>query len=314
MTETITWGLVSTIKAPAEAILNFAAYHLELGAHCLHIYLDEDCPKARRALRAHPNCRVTVTNEAYWAKRRQRPVKHQARQTANATRAYRRDPGVDWLGHIDVDEFLVPGDVPLAAQLATLAPDIRTARIRPIEALAQPGGGAPQWFKGCHPRQSPRNIETENIYPTYGALLNGGFLSHVAGKIFVRTGAEEVSLRIHNAFGAAGRLPNDVDLDGTRLCHLHAPSYDAWQRAYRYRLAAGSYRPDLQGPSSVPTTMNALFTAIEEDGGEEALRRFYDEVCTATPELRTRLEAHGHLHRIDLNLDAARARVFPQAG
>lgn len=314
MSGTITWGLVSTIKAPADAILNFAAYHLELGAHRLILYLDEDCPEARRALRHDPRCHVIVADEAYWARRRQRPDKHQARQSANATRGYRRDPGVDWLGHIDVDEFLMPGDVPLAAQLAALPDGTRTARVRPIEALAQPGGGTPQWFKGCHPRQGPRNAETEVIYPNYGALLNGGFLSHVAGKIFVRTGLPDVSLRIHNAFDASGRIPNDTDLGATRLCHLHAPSWEDWQRNYRYRLAAGSYRPDLKGPDSVPTTMNALFHAIEAEGGEEALRRFYDEVCTATPELRERLAAHGHLFRIDLALSEARARMFPQEG
>ncbi len=311
-TRTPTWGLVSTIKAPASAILGFAAHHLEMGAHHIHIFLDEDCPEAQRVLRSDPRCTVTVTNDDHWARRRQnRPAKHQARQSANATRAYRRNSGVDWLGHIDVDEFLVPGNVPLAGQLAALPGAVRTVRIRPLEALAQPGGDVPKWFKGCHPRQGPRNVQTQEIYPTYGALLNGGFLSHVAGKIFVRTGLEDVSLRIHNAFDAAGRMPNDVDLDGTRLCHLHAPSWEAWQRAYRYRMAAGSYRPDLQGPASVPTTMNALFTAIEEEGGEDALRRFYDEVCTASPELRARLEAHGLLHRIDLDLGAARARVFP---
>ncbi|MFX0545677.1 glycosyltransferase family 2 protein [Roseovarius sp. S1116L3] len=311
MTET-TWGLVSTIKAPAKDILAFAAHHLELGAHRLHIYLDEDCPEARRALRADPRCIVTVTDGAYWAKRRQRPAKHQARQSANATRAYRRDPGVDWLGHIDVDEFLMPGDAPLADQLAALPANIRTARIRPVEALAQPGGGAPQWFKACHPRQQPRNGQTQEIYPSHGALLNGGFLSHVAGKIFVRTGLEDVSLRLHNAFDASGRIPNDVDLTDTLLCHLHAPSWDAWQRAYRYRLTAGSYRPDLQGASSIPITMHALFTAIEAEGGEEALRHFYEQVCTANPELRARLEAHGLLHRIDLDLEGARARMFPR--
>ncbi|MFD0858404.1 glycosyltransferase family 2 protein [Roseovarius aquimarinus] len=309
----ITWGLVATIKAPAREILDFAAHHLELGAHRLHIYLDEDRPEARRVLRSDPRCTVTVTNDDYWSRRRQRPEKHQARQTANATRAYRRNPGVDWLGHIDVDEFLMPGGTPLAAQLAALPQDARTARIRPIEALAEPDGGAPRWFKACHPRQSPRNAQTERVYPTYGALLNGGFLSHVTGKIFVRTGMEDISLRIHNAFDAGGRIPNDHDLGQTHLCHMHAPSWETWQRNYRYRLAAGSYRPELQGAASVPTTMNALFTAIEADGGEAALRRFYEEVCTASPELLSRLDAHGLLHRIDLDPGAARARIFPGA-
>jgi len=312
MDQTITWGLVSTIKASADAILAFAAHHLELGAHRLHIYLDEDCPEARRILRRDPRCTVTVTDAAYWARRRQRPDKHQARQSANATRAYRRDPGVDWLGHIDVDEFLVPGTLPMVQRLAALPSQTRTARIRPVEALAEPGGGAPRWFKACHPRQTPRNIQTEAIYPNYGTLLNGGFLSHVAGKIFVRTGLEDVSLRIHNAFGPEGRMPNDVDLDGALLAHFHAPSWHAWQQSYRYRLAAGSYRPDLQGAASIPATMNALFIAIEQDGGGPALRRFYDDVCTATPELRARLDAHGLLHAIQLDPDAARARVFPK--
>lgn len=315
MKNSLTWGLVSTIKAPPEAILNFAAHHLELGAHRIHVYLDEDCPTARRALAAHPNCRVIVTDAAYWARRRARPDAHQPRQTANATRAYRRQPQVDWLGHIDVDEFLWPGDHgSIAAQLSALPADTPTARVRPIEALA-PHADTPDdtpgtWFKGCHRRQTPRNTQTAQIYPTYGMLLNGGFLSHVTGKIFVRTGIEGLGLRIHNAFLNKDRLPNDHDLPAL-LCHLHAPSWQAWQRAYRYRLEKGSYRPDLQGAPSVPTTMNALFHAIEAEGGEPALRAFYDEVCTASPGLRARLDAHGLLHRIDLDLDAKRARHFP---
>ena len=311
MAHDITWGLVATIKAPSEAILNFAAHHLDIGAHRIHVFLDEDSEGARRALTAHPRCTVTLTDDAYWAQRRTRPEKHQARQTANATRAYRRRPGVDWLGHIDVDEFLYPEGGTLADQLADMPHRARTARVRPIEALAAMDGSAPEWFKGCHPRQSPRNTQTEEIYPTFGALLNGGFLSHVAGKIFVRTGQEGISLRIHNAFDEDGKIENKHDLDQTHLCHFHAPSWDAWQRAYRYRLAAGSYRPDLKGAASIPTTMNALFRAIEEEGGEDALRNFYDEVCTNTPALRARLKAHDLLHRAPLDLDAKRARHFP---
>lgn len=314
MRHATTWGIVSTIKAPAEAILTFAAHHLEIGAHRIHIFLDEDCPEARRALADHPRCTVTVTDAAYWAKRRKRPDAHQARQTINATRAYRRRPGVDWLCHIDVDEFLAP-ETPLAQQLAALPADARTARVRPIEALAPVDTtDSATWFKDCHLHLGPRNIQTEAIYPTFGSLLNGGFLSHVAGKIFVRAGQEGISLRIHNAFDAAGKIANRDELTQTRLCHFHAPSWEAWQQSYRYRLAHGSYREGLKAAGSMAMTMNALFHAIEVEGGEAALRRFYDEVCTATPELRTRLDAHGLLHRIDLDFAATRARHFPQQG
>lgn len=311
MQHATTWGLVSTIKAPADAILNFAAHHLDIGAHRIHIYLDEDCPEARIALAAHPRCTVTVTDEAYWAGRRKRPEAHQSRQTVNATRAYRRRPGVDWLGHIDVDEFLSPS-IALSDQLAALPATARTARVRPVEALAPlPEDSGATWFKACHLRQARRNAQTEEIYPTFGALLNGGFLSHVAGKIFVRTGQDGVSLRIHNAFDDAGKIANEDELTQTLLCHFHAPSWQAWQRTYRYRLQSGSYRESLKGAASLPMTMNALFNAIEADGGEPALRAFYDEVCTATPELRERLAAKRLLHRIDLDLEATRARHFP---
>lgn len=308
------WGLVSTIKAPSRDILNFAAHHLEIGAHRLHIYLDADAPEARAALEAHPRCAVILCDDAYWAQRRKRPEKHQGRQSLNATRAYRRRPGVDWLGHIDVDEFLVPARS-LADILADVPDENLTARVRPIEALA-PDPAAPQgplYFKGCHVRPKRRGPETEAIYPTFGAHLSGGFLSHVSGKIFVRTGAEDIKLRIHNAFRQNRQIDNTHTLPDTLLCHLHAPSWERWLEAYRYRLTQGSYRAELKGAASAGTTMNALFSMIEAEGGETALRAFYDEVCTATPGLRARLSAHGHLYQIDLDLDAKRRRHFPDA-
>lgn len=306
-----TWGIVSTIRAPARAILDFAAHHLDLGAHRLILHLDEDCPEARAALAGHPRCKVILCDAAYWAGRK-RPEAHQARQSFNATRAYRRNPGVDWLAHVDVDEFLWPAR-PIADQLAALPAEAPTARVRPIEALAPVDAAPGLWFKGCAVQARQRDAQTARIYPTYGAYLNGGFLSHAFGKIFVRTGLEGVKLRIHNAFGPDGaKIANDHDLDHTLLCHLHAPTWEDWQRAYRYRLAHGSYRAELKGNGTAGITMNALFSAIEADGGEVALRAFYDEVCTATPELRARLEAEGHLHHADLDLDAKRARHFPE--
>jgi len=313
MTTDEKWGLVSTIKAPARDILNFVAHHLDLGAHRMHIYLDEDCPEARVALEAHPRCFVTHTDDAYWTKRRRRPEAHQARQTANATRAYRRRPGVTWLGHIDVDEFLWPSRT-IGAQLNDLPLDALTARIRPMEALAKdPNENRDStWFKACDPKQKRRNVQTKEIYPNFGAHLNGGFLSHVSGKLFVRTGVEKLNFRIHNAFIEGEQIQNNHDLTDTRLCHFHAHDWQTWITAFRYRLNQGSYRPSLTGSASIGTSMHTLFTMIEDQGGESALRDFYNEVCTATPDLRERLAKHSLLHRVDLDLDAKRARHFPE--
>lgn len=313
------WGVVATVKAPARDILNFAAHHLDLGAHRVHVYLDEDNPVARAALGAHPQCRVTVTDEAYWRRRKGRPERHQPRQSANATHCYRRDPQVDWLAHVDVDEFLWPG-APLADQLAALPEATRSARVRPIEALGpDPDDPPPEgtlWCKGHARHHGPRRAQTIAIYPTYGEHLNGGFLSHVAGKVFVRTGIEKTSLRIHNAFFGRVQDPAPARLDDTMLVHLHGHSWDHWLELYRFRMARGSYRDSLRAapmPDGVALNMNQLFSMLEAEGGEAALAAFYREVCTATPELRARLQDHGQLFAVSLDLDASRRRHFPDA-
>ena len=316
-----TWGVVATVKAPARDILNFAAHHLDLGARRVFIYLDEDEPAARAALTAHPRCRVTLTDAAWWARRgKGRPARHQPRQTANATHCYRRRPGVDWLAHIDVDEFLWPR-TPLADQLAAVPQEARSARVSPVEALApdleDPPPEGVTWCKGHARHHGPRRAQTGAIYPTYGEHLNGGFLSHVAGKVFVRSGLEKVSLRIHNAFFDREQDPAPARLEGTHLVHLHAHGWDQWQQSFRFRMKEGSYRETLRAapmPDGVALNMNQLFSMLEEEGGETALAAFYREVCTATPALRARLDACGHLHAVRLDLDAKRRRHFPDMG
>ena len=315
-----TWGLVATIKAETADILNFAAHHLDLGAHRLHIYLDADNPEAFAALKAHPKCRVTLCDDGYWKRRGKRPEAHQPRQSMNATHCLNKRPQVDWLAHIDVDEFLWPS-APLPDQLAALPPGTRSARIRPIEAMAPDPADPPApghaWFKGCSRYQGERRDQTAQIYPTYGPHLHGGFLSHVAGKVFIRTDQPDAALRIHNAFFDGARDSDPATLTDTLLCHLHAPDWDRWRMAYRFRLEQGSYRDGLKPPPSPAgdgLSMNALFTLLESDNGEAALESFFTEVCTATPDLRDRLAQFGHLHDIALDLDAKRARHFPKYG
>ena len=315
-----TWGVTATVKAPLRDTLNFAAHHLDLGAHRVFLYLDDADETTAAALGTHPGCRVIPTGRAYWQSHGYRPKKHQVRQQVNATHCLRHDPGVDWLAHIDVDEYLWPEDASLADQLAALPGDTLSARIRPVEALAPdpadpPPNGA-QWFKSCASDARRRRRETAAIYPEYGSCLKGGFLSHVQGKVLVRTGQKDIRLRIHHAARGNG---NDTatPLPGTRLCHLHAPGYDLWQQHYRYRLTQGAYRAGLRaapgapaGPDGGRMTLHALLSRLEQRG-PAALRDFYQQIGTATPALRARLAAHGHLHLINLDLDAKRARHFP---
>ena len=311
MTAPPTWGLCATILAPADEILRFAAYHLEAGAHRLYLYLDTPDPVAQRALKAHPKVRVISCDSDWWARDGgQRPVKHQARQTLNATHAYNRRAEVDWLIHMDVDEFLVANGL-VAEHLAALPPDIPATRIRPMEALAGDGTA----FKDFVPAGPDRARVVADLYPRYGAQLKGGFLSHLAGKVFVRTGMDEVRVQIHNAFRGDTQIAALDPQPGIRLAHCHARSWEQWIAAYRYRLTKGSYRTELapnRPRDKGGISVHDLFRQIEKADGEAGLRAFFEEVCADTPRLRARLAKHGLLRECTLRLDEARASHFPE--
>lgn len=308
-----TWGIVATIKADTPAILRFVAYHLELGAHRIYVYLDAPNPDAQEALRNHPKTRVVRCDEGYWRRHNGgRPDMHQPRQTFNATRAYRRANDVDWLIHMDVDEFLVPQST-IAGQLEAQPDSIQCARARPMELLA---GGDPQQeaaFKTFIPAGRQREETVSALYPTFGQHLKGGFLSHIAGKLFVRTGIEGLKFRIHNAFLNGKTNPNHAEMPDLHLAHFHAADWDSWYAHFAYRLREGSYRADL-GPARARDrggiTMHELFSMIHEDAGEAGLRAFFEEVCADTTALRKRLQDHGHLFVTSFPFDTYVAKHF----
>lgn len=306
----VKWGITSTILAPARDILSFAAYHLEAGAHRLYIYLDAPNPQAFDHLDAHPKIRVITCDAKYWKQRkRDRPDTHQVRQTANATHAYNRRAEVDWLIHMDADEYLVAAR-PIADILAERPPDPPATRVRPMEQLS----GSPDSFKAFVPNGPDRMRIIADLYPTYGAYLKGGFLSHLAGKVFVRTGLEKIHVRIHNVFQDGKMLACHDRQEGIDLAHAHAKSWEDWIAAYRYRVTKGSYRPEL-GPNKPyekgGLSMHDLFQMIEGESGEDGLRAFFDEVCADTPALRQRLTAQGLLREARLDLALHLRKHFP---
>ena len=305
-----TWGLSATILAPARDIFRFAAYHLDQGAHRLHIYLDAETPDACDALKAHPKIRVQTCDAAHWKRLGgKRPDKHQVRQSMNATHAYNKRAEVDWLIHMDADEFLVPGRS-VAATLSDMPDDLTSARVRPMELL----GGSTDAFKAFIPAHGNRRALVERIYPTFGKHLKGGFLSHVAGKLFVRSGLPDVTVKIHNAFQNGAMLVGAAETEAIALAHCHAKSWESWQASYAYRLDKGSYRAELK-PATQPDqgglSLHDLLRKIEAEQGTTGLRAFYDEAIGDSPDLRARLDAHGLLRFAALDLDGAVERHFP---
>lgn len=309
------WGVVSTIKAPLKQIQDFAAWHLEQGAHRLYIYLDAPDPEALNVLKSHPKIRVRQTDDAYWNKRNGRPKKHQVRQRQNARHANNRKVEVDWMIHIDVDEFLMPA-TPLAEQLGALPPDVLCARIRPIEALAPGSVAAPgeTLFKAFELNLRKRAAASDACFPNFGQHLICGFISHAVGKMAYRTGLKGLDIKIHNVALDGVENPGQQELTGTELAHFHTIDWAHFRDEFRFRLSQGSYRAELNPQvrhREGALSLHDLFRHIDATEGEAGLRFFFDDVCTATPELCARLEAHGLLRRHVLPLAELREKHFP---
>ena len=307
----VRWGIVSTIKAPARDVLEFAAYHIDAGATRVIVFLDAPNPVAEKALRHHPKARVIVCDDEDWAGRGRRPKRHQTRQSHNATRAYRKHGDLDWIGHIDVDEFLLaPGGI--GSALARVPDDVETIRVRPIERLA---GGDGKAYKQYIPRGENRLEHVSNLYPEFGQFLAGGFLSHMAGKIFARPGNDDLGLRIHRTFLGDEVGPDALDYPDMTVAHVHARSYDEWRAHFDFRHSVGSYRDELSPAYSRDKggmTLHEVFASLIAHEGETGLRKFFDEVVGDSPELRARLEERNLLQLHDLKLDEAFQRQFPK--
>ncbi len=310
-----TWGVVATIKAPAVEILDFVAYHLEFGAAHIWIYLDAANPEAKAHLKPHPQLTVVRTGDHYWLKTRgKKPPMHQPRQSYNVRHAYKRATKVDWLLHIDVDEFLWP-DQPIPLQLEALPARCLVARVRPAEAMASLEDDQTIHFKTFIADKSKRDQIVREIYPNFAPYLKNGFVSHVAGKMFLRTGQKDMAIKIHNVIQNGQHNPGQVELTNTALLHLHTTSWDHWEQSFTYRHQKGSYRDELGAATPENQgglNLHKLFAHLAKE--PDGLRQFYEEVCVASPDLQAKLSAHGLLRSHKLELAQKRRKHFPDFG
>lgn len=303
------WGLVCTTNAPMLDVARYVAHHLDLGAERICLYLDTPDPDVAALMVGQPKVSVTQCDAAYWAAiGKDRPDTHQVRQSHNATHALAQvDGAVDWLGHVDIDEYLIgSGDV--AKALGGVADDMAAVRLFPAEALASPTAGhLPRRFKlRCLGADLPPDA-IHDIYPTFGSYLRGGFLSHTAGKVFARTGLGDARLKIHKLRFQGQDVTNIADLPDIYVGHLHAPDWDSFLEKLEFRKSMGSYR---LRPDEPAKSVGRLLAWLNDEEGEDVLRVFFEEMCLDSAALRGRLKRHGLLLEPEFDPDAALERVF----
>ncbi|WP_102222834.1 glycosyltransferase family 2 protein [Acidimangrovimonas sediminis] len=293
------WGIVTTLKAPEEQALAFVAHHLALGPDRIWLHFDDPADPAAEKVEALGVDRIRVIrcDDIYWSNRKgtenQRPDAHQRRQVTNLRRIYRREGAeVDWIAHIDVDEFLVL-DRPL--QEIFDACETEYLRVEPYEALHDPGLGD-DIFSSRYFHRATRSGEEgralEPVFGRYAGILQKGMLSHVAGKCFFRTGLEAFKPAIHSAKLMDDRLTVKGFSEGVALLHFHAQDPERWVAGLDYRLAKGAYRNE-------PALRDFLTGATDEE-----ITDFYMTIMLARPELVAAMEAQGMLRRETLHLRA----------
>lgn len=263
-----TWGIVLLAREPAALVLTHLAWHLAAGAAEVHLFLDDpDDPVAGPAA-ALPQVRVTRCDAAFWAAHPsgRRPDLIVARQTFCATRAYRA-AGVEWLVHLDADEFLdgAPLDQVLARHRnnagAVVIPVRERVYVRPDpEALFEGLFRIPQRPRGPpHPLLAP-----------LADFAPAGVLGHALGKSATRTGLE-VALHPHfpRPHGEGAPEVPRVPAEGVVLLHFDGLTPRNWLDKQRRRIAVvAKIRQGYLGPHR-----RAQIAALAACAGDPAAER-----------------------------------------
>jgi hypothetical protein len=294
-----TWGLVATVKAPEEQLLAYVAHHQSLGAQNIRLYFDDPADPALRRLSRVPGVTTIRCTDWYWALRGGRPDKLHNRQIKNARHAQLRCR-LDWLGHLDVDEFL-HSQRPVAAILAEVPREVPNVLIDSFEAMHDPDL-PDDIFTARQFRAALRDQHHGLLDPIFGfaaPLLAKGNLSHTIGKSFCRIAARDVKLGLHEVFRDKTPIAQPFHPE-LRLLHFHAQDRAAWLEALPFRLRNGAYHFPAE------QALREHLLAADAVG----LAAFYEIAMTLTPDKAALLDQHGLLVTADLALRAKVARLL----
>lgn len=295
----VAWGVACTLKATTEQTQAFVAHHLGLGAAEIWLFFDDPEDPAAEAVTGVPGVRVCRCDETHWKRMGGRNERHQGRQSRNMKYAYRRTR-LPWLGHIDVDEYLLPHK-PVGEVLAGYDPDQIMFRMAPWEALHDQGL-PDDIFTARHFRAALRAKEQGDLrrlaFGPHAPAMAAGVLSHSVGKCFMRTGIEGLQPRLHGAFMNGDWLRGPPFHPDVALLHFHAEDPVRWFDRLDFRLSRGAYQN------------NEPLVGWLKQATEAERQAFYERVQSPGPEVCDQLRAAGVLIEADLGLRARVAEVF----
>ncbi|MEB8388646.1 glycosyltransferase family 2 protein [Rhodobacteraceae bacterium KMM 6894] len=292
-----TWGIVMTVHEPAQLVLANVGWHLGTGASEIHVYLDDPEDPVAEPLEALGRVRIVRCGDAHWhrtAPSGRRPPTHRRRQGLNANHALARCE-VDWLIHMDADEFLVQHR-PVGEEMAAVRALECELYFAVAERMYLPG---PQHsifdgvFRTCTRAQLRRSdgVDTARlIYGDHVDCLDFGVLGHSAGKCAVPRG-EDYRLGIHWSFRGDSRKRSErFRSTSAQLYHFDGLTRLQWlTKLRRYT----EYDPeDFNIADHRQAQIDLTASVATAPGGYEVL---HDELKVLAPQLQDRLRALGLL-------------------
>lgn len=136
----LTVSIVTTAKAPLDAIFRHVDYHLQIGVCRCYLFLDDSDPASSAPIKERYADRVVVheCTASYWMDTHHlpRPDSVEERQRLNADYALSlaRHNGDNWIAHIDIDEFIYVSSGALPNELNAM-PGKNVVRMDVLEAI-----------------------------------------------------------------------------------------------------------------------------------------------------------------------------------
>ncbi|MEM1375359.1 MAG: glycosyltransferase family 2 protein [Pseudomonadota bacterium] len=277
----MTWGTVTLADEPSELLLAFAAWHVSLGASGVHIFLDTPHRVVAKALRKIPGVQVTQCDEMFWAANGGRAPMQTKRQDIVAQMAY-AEAEVDWLAHIDADEFLTV-DGAAMTELGAVPSGVVGLRIPVRERVwLEPPTTI---FDGAFKVPVPGRLGLDRtLLGPLAKYTQRGLTGHTRGKTIVRTGSD-LTLSIHGP--KEPETLNLMEAQSLRLLHFDGLTPFHWLLK-RLKYAAMPHAETKK--RSDHYRWNQINALQEMDSPAEA-HAFQEEVTVMGPESAQQLRA-----------------------
>lgn len=297
------WGVVATVSEPAALVITFVAACIARGASEVQIYLDTPQPALEAALAGVGVCVLTRCDSHYWrAAPEGRPWAPSDRQRYNLQRAYDASR-MDWLLHIDADEFLSASGTVLHA-LAEMPPETLVTQV-PVAERVYLAAGDPEFiFDGVFrlPNGAAIQAEVDAIDGDAAQFLRQGMTSYPSSKAFFRVG-HGLQVDIHSARNVTAAQVGL--LQGWRLFHFDGLTQQNWIEKKRRILAQ---QPGWMHFAAARRAQLAQVAAADATPG--GLAALYLSLKQLSPERASALRALGLITGGDLDLRADLAAVF----